>query len=43
MNSFPDVKISAARLDVREFGPEDASLVRAVLVQDAGLTMESTR
>jgi RimJ/RimL family protein N-acetyltransferase len=31
MSSFPDVKISAARLDVREFGPDDAGLVSAAL------------
>lgn len=40
MSSFPDVKIPATRLDVREFGPEDASLVQAVLVQDGVVTGE---
>jgi RimJ/RimL family protein N-acetyltransferase len=28
MHSFPEVRISAARLDIREFGPDDAALVR---------------
>jgi RimJ/RimL family protein N-acetyltransferase len=28
---FPEARISAERLDIREFGPGDASLVRAVL------------
>ena len=28
---FPEVRISADRLDIREFGPADASLVREVL------------
>jgi RimJ/RimL family protein N-acetyltransferase len=31
MTSFPEVKISAVRLDVREFGPGDADLVHEVL------------
>jgi RimJ/RimL family protein N-acetyltransferase len=31
MTSFPEVKISAARLDVREFGLDDAGLVDEVL------------
>jgi hypothetical protein len=28
---FPEVRISAERLDIREFGPGDAGLVREVL------------
>ena len=31
MGSFPKVRISADRLDVREYGPEDAGLVEEVL------------
>jgi RimJ/RimL family protein N-acetyltransferase len=31
MDSFPEVRISADRLDIRELGPDDAGLVREVV------------
>jgi RimJ/RimL family protein N-acetyltransferase len=35
VNSFPEARIKADRLDIREFGPADAGLVREVLSTQA--------
>ncbi|HTU74222.1 MAG TPA: GNAT family N-acetyltransferase [Trebonia sp.] len=35
MTSFPEVKISSDRLDIREFGPHDAARVESVLGLEA--------